>query len=142
MKREFLQNLKVGEASLPKEVIDAIMAENGRDIENAKQAGNTWEEKYNQALKAHRQELDTMRFQAALEEALRGLAEATDQLARLYGLWERPALLSLHFGDGVLTDPEADRAAEREDVSCGILSAEEFKSRWYGSSMKGERHEA
>ena len=38
MKREFLQNLKVGEESLPKEVIDAIMAENGRDIQAAKDA--------------------------------------------------------------------------------------------------------
>lgn len=36
MKREFLQNLKVGDQALPKEVIDAIMAENGRDIEDAK----------------------------------------------------------------------------------------------------------
>ena len=36
MKREFLQNLKVGDQALPKEVIDAIMAENGRDIEEAK----------------------------------------------------------------------------------------------------------
>ena len=36
MKREFLQNLKVGDQPLPKEVIDAIMAENGRDIEAAK----------------------------------------------------------------------------------------------------------
>ena len=36
MKREFLQNFKVGEAALPKEIIDAIMAENGRDIEAAK----------------------------------------------------------------------------------------------------------
>ena len=36
MKREFLQNLKVGQENLPKEVIDAIMAENGRDIEAAK----------------------------------------------------------------------------------------------------------
>lgn len=36
MKREFLQNLKVGEEALPKEVIDSIMAENGRDIEKAK----------------------------------------------------------------------------------------------------------
>ena len=36
MKREFLQNLKVGEQALPKEIIDAIMTENGRDIENAK----------------------------------------------------------------------------------------------------------
>lgn len=38
MKREFLQNLKVGEETLPKEVIDAIMDENGRDIEAAKTA--------------------------------------------------------------------------------------------------------
>lgn len=36
MKREFLQNLKVGEEALPKEVIDAIMDENGRDITKAK----------------------------------------------------------------------------------------------------------
>lgn len=36
MKREFLQNIKVGDAALPKEVIDLIMEENGHDIENAK----------------------------------------------------------------------------------------------------------
>ena len=36
MKREFLENLKVGDQPLSKEAIDAIMAENGRDIENAK----------------------------------------------------------------------------------------------------------
>lgn len=36
MKREFLQNFKVNDQPLPKEIIDAIMAENGRDIENAK----------------------------------------------------------------------------------------------------------
>ena len=51
MKREFLQNLKVGELFLTKDVIDAIMAENGKDIESAKAAGNAWEEKYNQAEK-------------------------------------------------------------------------------------------
>lgn len=38
MKREFLQNLKVGEEALPKDVIDAIMEENGRDITAAKAA--------------------------------------------------------------------------------------------------------
>ena len=36
MKREFLQNIKVGDAALPKEVIDLIMEENGRDIEATK----------------------------------------------------------------------------------------------------------
>lgn len=36
MKREFLENLKVGEQALPKEIIDVIMEENDRDIEAAK----------------------------------------------------------------------------------------------------------
>ena len=36
MKREFLQNLKIGEHALPKEIIDAIMAENGKDIQTVK----------------------------------------------------------------------------------------------------------
>ena len=33
MKREFLQNLKVGDQSLPKEVIDAILDAHGKDLE-------------------------------------------------------------------------------------------------------------
>lgn len=36
MKRDFLQNFKVGDQPLTPEIIDAIMAENGRDIEAAK----------------------------------------------------------------------------------------------------------
>lgn len=36
MKREFLQNLKIADQPLPKEIVDAIMEENGRDIEAAK----------------------------------------------------------------------------------------------------------
>ncbi len=36
MKAEFLQNFKVGDAPLPKEAIDAILAENQRDVEAAK----------------------------------------------------------------------------------------------------------
>lgn len=35
MKPEFLQNFKVGDAPLPNEVIEAILAENGRDVETA-----------------------------------------------------------------------------------------------------------
>lgn len=38
MKREFLQNFKVGEVALTKEIIDAIMDEAGRDVEEAKKA--------------------------------------------------------------------------------------------------------
>lgn len=36
MKREFLQNFKVGDQALPKEIIDAILDENSRDIGNVK----------------------------------------------------------------------------------------------------------
>lgn len=36
MKREFLQNFQINGQPLPKEAIDAIMAEHGRDIERAK----------------------------------------------------------------------------------------------------------
>ena len=36
VKREFLENLKIGDQALGKDLIDAIMAENGRDIEAAK----------------------------------------------------------------------------------------------------------
>lgn len=36
MKTEFLQNFKIGDQALSKEIIDAILAENGRDIEAAK----------------------------------------------------------------------------------------------------------
>ena len=44
MKREFVQNFKVGDQPLPKEVIDAIMAENGRDIEAAERAAHPTKE--------------------------------------------------------------------------------------------------
>ena len=93
MKREFLQGLQVGQTPLPKEVIDAIMAENGRDIEavkaryadyealkeqlaqaqgaeNAAQAAKAWEEKYNQAVDTHRREMSDLVFSHNLEKAI------------------------------------------------------------------------
>ena len=66
MKREFLQNLKVGDQPLSKEVIDAIMEENGKDIESLKH----WQEKYNQALSQHQQQLAEVTFQNALHQAI------------------------------------------------------------------------
>ena len=77
MKREFLQGLLVGDMPLTKEVIDAIMAENGRDIEAVKAryaefegTAGAWEEKYNQAVAAHRQELSDVVFGHNLEKAI------------------------------------------------------------------------
>lgn len=66
MKREFLQNLRIGDQPLPKEAIDAIMEENGKDA----QAAKLWQEKYNQAQSAHEQELAKLRFDGELAQAI------------------------------------------------------------------------
>ena len=84
MKREFLQGLTVGETPLPKEVIDAIMAENGRDIEALKsrfadydalkaseeEAAKQWQEKLNQQVDTHRREMSELIFSHNLEKAI------------------------------------------------------------------------
>lgn len=70
MKREFLQAIKVGEQSLPKEVIDAIMAENGRDIQNARVSGDQWEEKYHKAVEEHDRQVSALRLEHALQTSV------------------------------------------------------------------------
>lgn len=93
MKREFLLEFRVGDNPLPKEVIDAIMAENGRDIQKVKanfadyedmksqlaalqqdqtfaEAAKAWEEKYNQAVEDHKQQIASMAFDRALGEGI------------------------------------------------------------------------
>ena len=102
MKREFLQEFKVGESPLPKEVIDAIMAENGRDIQKVKanfadyedikaelakrqqdqsfeEAAKAWEEKYNQAVADHKNQIAQLAFDKALGD---GITKAKGRNAR------------------------------------------------------------
>lgn len=54
MKTDFLQNFKVNDQPLPKEVIDAILAENGRDIEAAKKPFADYETVKNQLAEAQK----------------------------------------------------------------------------------------
>ena len=76
MKREFLQSIRIGEEGLPKEVIDAIMAENGKDIQAAKEmlfegkSAKQWKESYDMAVESHKKELDTLHFQNLLDSAI------------------------------------------------------------------------
>ena len=93
MKREFLQEFRVGEQPLPKEVIDAIMAENGRDIQKVKanfadyedmktelellrqdrsfaEEAKAWEEKYNRAVEDHKAQMAKTVFDKALGEGI------------------------------------------------------------------------
>ena len=67
MKREFLQNLMEG---MPKEVVDAIMEEHGKALQQAKQSAKDWEEKFTQAEENHRTQVSEMQFQAVLGQAI------------------------------------------------------------------------
>ncbi len=70
-------------------------------------------------------------IQKSLENTISELIDAASQLSLLYSLISSPISVKLSFGDGVLTDSESDRESEREDVKCGIITAEEFRKRWY-----------
>ena len=97
MKREFLLGLQAAENPLPKEIIDAIMAENGKDIQKVRagfadydaikeelsqlqqtaqelqthrENALAWEEKYNRAVEDHTRELAELSFQNRLDGAI------------------------------------------------------------------------
>ena len=73
MKREFLQGLQVGESPLPKEIIDAIMAENGKDIEAVKAHYADYDSlkaQFDQQVDTHRREMSDLIFSHNLENAI------------------------------------------------------------------------
>ena len=111
MKREFVQNLRVGEQSLPKVVIDAIMEDNGRDI----QSGKVWKEKYEQAVADHQAQLEKVRFEGILQQAI---TRAGGRNAK--------AITALLDPQALQAAPEAvDAALEKLKQECGYL----FESR-------------
>ena len=83
MKTEFLQNFKVGDQALTKEIIDEILAENGRDIEAAKKPFVDYQsikeqlEEAKKALKAF-EGVDASQLQAKIKE-LQGQLTSKDK---------------------------------------------------------------
>ena len=104
MERAFLENLKVGDTPLGKELIDTILAEHERgvtaakepfadyetiksqlsnaqktikgfesqDIDDIRQSAKDWEDKYNKAIRDHKEQMDNLTFQNALDKAITG----------------------------------------------------------------------
>lgn len=70
-------------------------------------------------------------IRASLENALSELFRAISDMSELYGFSFGKPSLDISFGDGILTDSESERDYQREDVKCGIITAEEFRQRWY-----------
>ena len=70
-------------------------------------------------------------IRASLQNALNELFEALTALCTLYSLPVGKPSLNICIGDGVLEKTDTLRDSQREDVKCGIITADEFKARWY-----------
>lgn len=83
-----------------------------------------------------RQYITESHIQQAFGDALDDLVYAMDVYATLYALAPQGDYeLHLSFGDGVLDDPESNRAemaADLQLVSAGILNAYEFRQKHFG----------
>ena len=124
MKTEFLQNFKVGDQPLPKEAIDAILAENGRDIEAAKKPFADYDAIKDQ-LKTARDGLKA--FEGVNVASLQGeIAKLQGQLKDKDTEWQKK-LDDMAF-DGILKD--AITAAKGKNVRAitALLDVESLRS--------------
>ncbi|MEG2073564.1 MAG: hypothetical protein RRY54_02230, partial [Angelakisella sp.] len=72
-------------------------------------------------------------LQAALERALRELAEVLDIWATLGGDCEAGDWqVQFRWGDSIVTDSDTLRKNHREDVAAGLMTAEEYRRIWHG----------
>lgn len=111
MKRDFLTGLMEG---IPKEVVDAIMEENGRDIQSARQAAQEWEQKYTQAVENHGRELAAARFDAVLRQCVSDAGGRNHKA--ITALLDVEALKAAEHPENAVT--EALQALKKE---CGYL---------------------
>ena len=70
-------------------------------------------------------------IQSSLKDALYELMRAIKDISSLYSLGYEKVTCRFEMGDGVLIDQEKEREIQREEVKCGILTADEYRRRWY-----------
>lgn len=70
-------------------------------------------------------------IRTALTEALNELFDALITLCSLYSLNIGKPSLGIMIGDGIIDVNDGVKDAWREDVKCGIITADEYKARWY-----------
>lgn len=133
MKREFLQNLKVGDSPLPKEVIDAILDENSRDIGEAKKPFADYEAIKDQ-LKTAREGLKAFEGQdvSSLQSKI---AELQGQLTAKDTQWQE-RLDSMAF-ESLFKEAVSAARGKNAGAVTGALGAEEM-SRLRASKNQAE----
>lgn len=67
------------------------------------------------------------KLKVCLEDLVAGLAFYN-------GLYTSGYEFQCHFNDSILTDEEAERQQDRQDVSMGVMSLTEYRAKWYGET--------
>ena len=67
------------------------------------------------------------KLKVCLEDLVAGLAFYN-------GLYTSGYEFQCHFNDSILTDEEAERQQDRQDVSMGVMSLAEYRAKWYGET--------
>ncbi len=74
---------------------------------------------------------------AAIQENLRAcLEDLVDALAFYNSSYTTSYSLSCSFNDSILTDEEAERNQDRQDVSMGVMRLEEYRAKCYGEDIE------
>lgn len=130
MKRDFLQNFKVGDQPLSKEIIDAIMAENGRDIEAAKKPFADY---------------DTVKSQ--LEEAQKTIKGFQDQGADIDAVrksakeWEEKYNTAISESNQKIADMAFDHALEAAITGAKGKNAKAIRALLDVDALKGSKNQ-
>lgn len=69
------------------------------------------------------------KLKVCLEDLVAGLAFYN-------GLYTSGYEFQCHFNDSILTDEEAERQSDRQDVSMGVMSLAEYRAKWYGETKE------
>ena len=73
----------------------------------------------------------------AIQENLKTcLEELVDAIAFYNGMYTTGYTFTCTFSDSILTDEEAERNQDRQDVSMGVQSLAEYRAKWYGEDLE------
>ena len=72
-------------------------------------------------------------IQSCLSDCIYDLVYA---LAFYNGLATSGYEVNITYNDSIMTDEETERAQDRLDVSMGVMSAAEYRSKWYGETLE------
>jgi len=132
MKREFLQNFKMGDQPLTKEIIDAIMAENGRDIEDAKKPFADYETIKNQLGEAQKT------IKGFQDQDIDGIKKSAQEWEEKYNKAiedHKKQMDDLAF-DGIMKDAITTAKGRNAAAIIGVLGAEKM------AALRGSKNQA